>query len=151
MKILLVEDDENKRVELDKFLRNQFPGNDVSLAKSYHSALNSVIKDPHDLILLDMTMPTYDINAEEDGGRPQHYAGREILRQLERRKINTPVIVVTQFDVFGEGLGALTRAQLDLQLRHEHSANYRGTIYYNAASDAWKVELKSAIDSSWNK
>lgn len=151
MKVLLVEDDEIKRIQLDAFLHEALPDSEVSLAKSYHSALQSVIGGAYDLIILDMTMPTYDIGAEEYGGRPQHYAGRDILRQLERRSIKTPVVVVTQFDVFGEGISALTRAQLDVQLRTKHSGNYIGTVYYNSATDGWKTDLKSALDSVLRK
>lgn len=151
MKVLLVEDDEIKRIQLDEFIRETQPGSQVILAKSYHSALNAVIEATHDLILLDMAMPTYDIGAEELGGRPQHFAGREILLQLDRRGIKTPVIVVTQFDVFGEGLAALTRAQLDEQLRRDHKKNYIGTVYYNAATDGWKTDLKAALDSALRK
>jgi hypothetical protein len=91
-----------------------------------------------------MTMPSFDITVDEDGGRPQAYAGRELLRHMAENDIHTPAIVVTQFEKFGEGTDSLTLEQLDEQLKKEHD-QYRGTVYYNAASDDWKEALIKMI------
>jgi len=147
MNILIVEDDRNKRNQLAQFIQSTYPAWAFTVAKSYNSALKAIVKSPPDLILLDMSMPTYDVSKVEEGGRPQHYAGREILRQMNRRGIAAHVIVVTAFDVFGEGSDAMTRAQLDLQLKKDHLQNYRGTIYYDASVDQWKADLQAAIAS----
>jgi len=143
--VLIVEDDENKRLQLVQFITELLPQSDIQIAKSFHSGLQLIIDENHDLILLDMTMPTYDIGQYEDGGRPQHYAGREILRQMARRQILTPVLVITQFDVFGEGADAMTRDQLDKQLRINYPQTYIGTVYYNAAMGGWKHALQQKI------
>jgi len=145
MRILIVEDDENKRAQLDAFVREYLGSKDVVEAKSYHSALAAIKEYKCDIIILDMTMPTYDITADEDGGRPQHYAGREIMRQLGRSGVGTPVVIVTQLDVFGEGASALTRSQLEAQLNAEHGHNYLGMVYYNPATDGWKNELSNKL------
>lgn len=145
--ILIVEDDENKFQQLSQFITELLPNSIVRIAKSFHSGLKNIIDGSQDLILLDMTMPTYDIEQDEDGGRPQHYAGREIMRQMDRRSIRVPVIIVTQFDVFGEGTEALTRDQLDQQLLIEHPNTYKGTVYYNVAMDEWKIELSKKVAS----
>lgn len=145
MNILIIEDDENKQEQIKNLVNQVINSCVISLAESYNSGLNSIIDNPPTLILLDMTMPTYDINSSEDGGRPQHYAGREILRQMDRRNIKIPVIVITQFDVFGDGPESMSREELDKQLEKDHPKNYKGTIYYNAASNTWKAELKERL------
>jgi CheY-like chemotaxis protein len=145
MRVLIIEDDENKQTQITTLVRQTLESCDILLANSYHSGLTAILSSPPDLILLDMTMPTYDIGLNEDGGRPQHYAGREILRQMDRRQVVIPVIVITQFDVFGEGPDALTREQLDQQLRKDHPRNYLGTVYYNVASTEWKTELQERL------
>lgn len=147
MNILIIEDDENKRAQITALVSHVVEGCTIVQAKSYHSGLKSILEAPPDMILLDMTMPTYDVDTNEDGGRPQHYAGREILRQMDRRQITIPVIVITQFDVFGDGPDELTRMQLDSELKIDHSCNYRGTVYYNAASNSWKGELEKQLIS----
>ncbi len=108
MKILIVEDDENKRNQITTLITESFSFINLAVAKSLQSGLRSIINDKPDLVILDMTMPTFDIGVDEDGGRLQPYAGREILRQMDRRNILVPVIVLTQFDRFGEGCDSLT-------------------------------------------
>ena len=91
-----------------------------------------------------MTMPSFDITIDEDGGRPQAYGGRELLRHMAENEVSVPAIVVTQFEKFGEGVDSLTLEQLDSLLRREHE-QYHGTVYYNAASDDWKDQLVNII------
>lgn len=145
MKILIVEDDENKRSQVIDFINIHFKDCEISIAKSFQSGLRSIIETNVDAIFLDMTMPTYDIGLNEDGGRPQHYAGREILRQMNRKNIRISTWVVTGFDYFGEGESSMSREQLDTQLMQDHSSFYRGTIYFNAAMEDWKNELLKAL------
>lgn len=147
MRILVVEDDENKRAQIGNFLKNAYPSTGVTYAMSMQSGLTSIIDGGIDLIILDMTMPTFDITAEEDGGRPQAYAGREILKQMDRFNIRTPVVVVTQFDKFGEGSDSLTLSELNEQLHQSHPQSYRGVVYYDVAVEGWKEELSSMISA----
>lgn len=145
MNILVVEDDENKRNQLTEFLNSEFPSAALQTAHSLQSGLRAIICGGVDLVLLDMTMPTFDIGENEDGGRPQAYAGREILRQMERREINIPVIVVTQFDRFGEGNDILGIEELDEQLFKEHRGMYGGAVYYDVTLGGWKEKLADKI------
>ncbi len=144
--ILIVEDDENKRNQLIKFIEEKYNSIEVDIAKSFHSGLESVLSKQYDLILLDITMPTYDISHDEDGGRPQQYAGRDLLRQMKRRKLTATVIVVTQYDVFGDESDSLSLSQLDKQLNEDYPDIYHGTVYYNAAIGDWKNILEETIN-----
>ena len=63
-----------------------------------------------------------------------------------RRGIITPVIVVTQFDKFGDSGESKTREELDRELAEAHPKNYRGMVYYNSALEGWKDELTNAIE-----
>jgi CheY-like chemotaxis protein len=146
MKLLIVEDDEIKRTQLAKFISEAVPQTEVEIARSYQSGIRAIIERVYKLIILDMTMPTFDIGADESGGRPQAYAGREILRQMDRRNIKSPVIVVTQFDRFGEGKDKLTLSELNQQLLKDHPGNYLGAVYYNTTVDSWKDELLTLIN-----
>jgi CheY-like chemotaxis protein len=145
MKVLIIEDDENKRGQLIEFLKEATQSSTIVEARSLQSALKRIIDDTFDLIFLDMTLPTFDIGVDEDGGRPRVYGGREILRQMDRRGIVTPVIMVTQFDRFGKGAESLTLQQLDRELRKAHSKNYRGSVYYNVALEDWKDVLSKFV------
>lgn len=146
--VLLVEDDENKRNQIGGFISAKYIAASVTYARSLQSGVKAVIGGGIDLVILDMTMPTFDISTEDEGGRPQIYAGREVLRQMDRRRVMTPVIVVTQFDKFGEGEEALDLSELDEQLKEAHPHTYRGVVYYDAAVEGWKRALEKLINSS---
>ncbi|MEN6622826.1 MAG: hypothetical protein ABFD50_14905, partial [Smithella sp.] len=131
----------NKSKQLEAFVHEKVPDAFIVVAKSYNSGLREVLVSHHDIVLLDMTLPNYDIGINEEGGRPQQYGGRLILQQMQRRSITTPVIIVTQFDVFGTEPDRLTLDELDKQLRTDHPSIYLGAVYYNAAVEGWKNQL----------
>ena len=146
MKILLVEDDDNKRLRLLGIL--QAIGFEVELAASCQRGLKALLCSRYDAIVLDMTLPTFDISEEDDGGRPQALGGQELLRQMKRRGIASPVVVVTQFDQFGERQDALTRQQLDTELRTHHGDIYAGLVFYDSTSDGWKEQLTLVLSQA---
>lgn len=145
MKILLVEDDENKRMHIAEFISQSHPDSEITVACSYQSGVKQLTTERFDLVLLDMTMRTYDVRGEEEGGRPQAYGGRSILRQMSRREILAPVIVITQFERFGDVVDSLTLEQLDSQLAREFPKSYRGSVYYNPAVSGWRLSLHSKL------
>ena len=148
MRTLLVEDDANKCYQILTFLRDGLGIIDTTVAKSYRTGLTNVLKGAYDLVLLDMTMPTYEITSDEEGGRPRAFAGRDILRQMKRRSIAVPVIVVTQFERFGDRNEVKTRSELDCELRRAHPEIYCGMVYYNVAQEGWKDELAGKIQEA---
>jgi DNA-binding NarL/FixJ family response regulator len=148
MTFLLIEDDEVKRTKLDEFLRLKYPGVTVRDTRSLQSGLRSAIAQLPTLVLLDMNLPTYDITFEEAGGRIQQFAGREFLRQLRRRNIRVPVVVVTQFDYFGEGKDRTTLAALDVEMREKYPEIYIGSVFYHATLDDWKEVLSGLIEKA---
>jgi CheY-like chemotaxis protein len=147
VRVLIVEDDENKRLQVVSYLREEFDGVDVVERRSYQSGLKEILDTSYDAILLDMTMPTYDKSFTEPGGRPRPFAGKDILTQMSHRKMSTPVIVVTGFETFGEGNSAIALGELKRQLQTQFPALYKGTVYYNVSQSQWKYDLKSALQT----
>jgi len=145
MRLLLIEDDELKRLAVVDFLRSVLSDLVITEAHSFQSGLRRIVDGHYDLILLDMTMPTFDIDEAEDGGRPQSYAGRELLRNMKRRGISVPTLVVTQFDRFGVGREALTLEALDAELRRGYPQIYLGSVFYGAGDEEWKRRLREVL------
>jgi CheY-like chemotaxis protein len=146
MRVLVVEDDERKRTQLNSFVAEEIPNATIEVAKSLQSGLRSVRQSAPDLILLDMTLPSYDASPEESGGQIHPLGGREFLAQMDRFDIRTPVVVVTQFETFGKGRDAMTIHDLDETLKKRYSRIYCGIVSYNAAVQGWKPELKASIE-----
>jgi CheY-like chemotaxis protein len=145
MNILLVEDDENKRMHILDFISDLYPSSNLLTAASYRSGVRHLTSSKFDLVLLDMTMRTYDVSGEEEGWRPQAYGGRSILRQMIRRDISIPVIVITQFERFGDVIDSMTLEQLDNQLAQEFPEIYCGSVYYNPAVSGWRASLSNKL------
>ena len=143
---LLVEDDEDKRHLVLAMLRKCYGDWDILVARSLYSGIQALRRVSFDLLIADMSIPTFDIAEGEDGGRPQAFGGRELMRHLVFREVMVAMLVLTQFDQFGEGREAVTLAELDLELRCEFGASYLGAVYYDASGDRWRDHLKHTID-----
>lgn len=151
-KILIVEDNDVKARELSNFLVSSFSLNQkIPIARSYRSGVKSIQEEQFDLIILDMTMNTFDVGKNESGGKPQAFAGKHVLDQMDRYDIETPVIVVTGFETFGTGFDTIDIEQLDKQLAKSYEKNYRGYVYYHASQSDWKQQLQDKIGQIFTK
>src|SRR5690554_6299096 len=99
-RILIVEDNHLKLEKLKDFLTTEFKDVEIEEKTSYNSASKEIALnyEKYDLILLDMSMQTYDISDEESGGEPEPLAGKNILKQIYLRDIPTKVLVVTMYE-----------------------------------------------------
>jgi CheY-like chemotaxis protein len=107
----------------------------------------AIVRTRPAIVLLDMSVPTFDVSEREDGGTPQRLGGRDILRQLQERGLPVPCLVITQFDSFGDGKNSLTAEQLDRQMAAEHPDTYLGMVGYDPASSGWMDALLSKLDA----
>lgn len=151
MNILIIEDDEDKSKKLEEFISAEFPFAQMQFAKSLNSGLKALIKgkDILNIVLLDMSMPTYDISQQEPtGGAPEGFAGKELLAQMRLRSINVPAIVVTMFDSFGEAPKRVSLEQLIADLKARYSPPFKGFVYYNSTQEGWRSALKQLINES---
>lgn len=148
MKILLIEDDEEKMEKLLDFINLQYSNASVEVARSFNAGLRAIIKSSSlDVILLDMSMPNYNATEEDpSGGAPEHFAGRDILSQMRLREISIPTIVITMFDLFGESPDRMSFRQLEQQLMDMYAPTFRGMVYYNSGQEGWKNALNNLIN-----
>jgi len=148
MRFLFIEDDEVKRERVGSFLHTRYPMVEVETRNSVQSGLRSILSGVPTLVILDMNLPNYDQTPSESGGRLFQFGGRELLRQVQRRKLAVPMIVVTQLDYFEEVHGIMTLAQLDAELKRRFPTNYVGKVYYHTSNDDWATELANYIDAT---
>jgi chemotaxis response regulator CheB len=144
MRVLIVEDVDHKLSDLQDFIEDYFEVEEVQTARSFQTGMRSILQNRPDFIFLDMTMRNFDRTLTEDGGRPHPFAGREILRQMQRNRIPTPVVVVTHFDRFGEEADYMTLEELMSELKQKFT-NYIGTVHYRSNVDDWKPSIVSAV------
>jgi DNA-binding NarL/FixJ family response regulator len=145
MIVMLIEDNQLKADRITGFLSEAFDVVDTPLYRSYQSGLKAALTDTPDLILLDMTLPTFDAEPGKREGRPRSMGGRELMRKLSRRNVSTKIIVVSQFISFGEGTDAITFDELMSLCQQEFPESFCGGVYYHATSDEWMTELERLI------
>jgi len=142
MKVLIVEDDPNKMAQIQELLNKSFSAWEVLSRASYQAGLKTALLESPDVLLLDMTMPTYDDKGQDSGGRERRYAGEQILRYLHRKHVRCSVVIVTQFERFGEGDDQITLRELGCRLEKEFPRLYEGVVFYQAGATRWMDELR---------
>ena len=145
MDILLVEDEAPKQERILSFLQDNWPFANVRTARSVRSAIQQLCTQRPDLILLDVSLPTFDVGPNETGGRPQNFGGVEVLRYMDLYEQIVPTIVVTAYEAFSKNGQAIDHRSLDNQLSQDHPNSYRGLIYYNSLFSEWRTILEEAI------
>ena len=142
MSILIIEDVENKINQVIEYLNQVLVTKEhIVIKKSYQSGIKEIMKNNYKFIILDMSLPTFDIIPGGNGGRFRSYAGVDILDEIKRNNLKSKSVVLTQFDVFGEGENKTTLTELIDILEESYPDNYLGTVYYNASQSNWKEEL----------
>ena len=142
-KILLVEDLPEKAEEIKGEILLNFKDIELVSKTSYHSAIEEIYRYYNDyfLILLDVSMSTFDVDVEENGGLPEALAGKRILSGMYLRDIPTRVKVVTMYESFdGRKI-----QELDKELREDNPDSYDGYIFFSFKKNEWRKELTDYI------
>lgn len=139
MKILIVEDQEEKLASIMKFLQGHFFNKDVEfkVGRSLRSGL-ALLARGHDfsLIILDMSMPNYDpSDSDPNGGAPEGFAGMRFLEHMDLRGLSIPTVLITQYSTFADGQYSIE--ELDEKLRSSYGDFYIGFVHYSSASTDW--------------
>lgn len=147
--VYIVEDEEPKYVHIRNYVEKIMPGVTVTHAKSVTSAVNLLEDFLPNLLILDMSLPTFDITVEESGGRPQGFGGIEVLREMLIEKWFCPTIVITGYSAFQrDSIQKVTLDELSEELMIEFPAFLRGVLHFNSSFSEWQVELRMIIENS---
>lgn len=128
-KILLVEDLPQKADNIKSLLKLEFPEIEIEERSSYHTAIEEIYRNynKYFVVLLDVSMSTYDAGVEENGGIPEALAGKMILDGMYLRDIPVKVKVMTMYESFdGKSI-----QELDKELREDSPENYDGYIFFS--------------------
>ena len=147
MTILLIEDEISKEQNILQFLQAEYPAADIVVRRSITSGIIELRKREFDFILLDMSLPLYDNDDVEyaDDNEFETFGGNFILDELDRREIKSKTIVITAFDILGEGVNQIALPQVGSQLKEDYPCNFIGSVFYNASSVEWKGSLKELL------
>jgi CheY-like chemotaxis protein len=144
--VLLIEDETPKRGHIVRYLASFQDELTVVVAMSVTSALDEIEKSVPDVVLLDMSLPTFDVGEKEPGGRPQGFGGVEILRHMVMSGIVAPTVVITGYEALPRGDNeSVTVEQMRAEFAAEFPDHFRGVLQFNSSYDEWKVDLKREL------
>lgn len=145
--ILIVEDEAPKRTHIEKFVLEVVPAAQIRFSRSVNSALDAIDEALPNLMLLDMSLPTFDVDKDEAGGRPQGFGGKEIMRHMKLSGLSCPVIVITGYEAFPREAGKpVELSQIREELAAEFPSMLVGMLHYNSTYEEWKHELRENLN-----
>lgn len=156
LKILIADDDKEKIQEIENCILDIIHSSkieyNISFEYSYsiRSTSIKISKNSYNLLILDMSMPSFDQINSGLTDAPKALAGKEIMMKMRHKKINTPVIIVTQFDVFGRHNSVINLDNLMTEIKQEFIELYSGHAFYDPQSTQWKTSLKNSFMEAVN-
>jgi DNA-binding NarL/FixJ family response regulator len=145
MNILLIEDDDFKAGKIRRAAESHSDVTKFKIARSVTSGIAAITDEPPDLLLLDMSLTTYDLGPDEGGGRPRNFGGIEIFEELARLELSTPVIVITQFETFIKEGRTINIQEIRKTLKADFPDNFRNILYFDVEG-RWASRLESLLD-----
>ncbi|MBN3725517.1 response regulator [Burkholderia sp. Ac-20379] len=144
MKILIVEDQEEKLRQVEDFFAETRPQCTLTVARSFQQAKTQLRGDQFDLVVLDMSLPMYP-----DGENLQSsvlvYGGEDLLAWAKLRIKNLRVIVLTQFDYFASGDNPRDLSKLSVTLKSDFKNTVLNVIHYQESDATWREILSTSL------
>lgn len=141
MKLLLVEDDEHKMNNIISYIDTLNKEIVVVTARSVESGVQAAVDSQYDLILLDMTIPNFDITDKSDGGKSYKNGGEIIVKELLDEDVVFRCAVITQYETFNNE----TIDQISQRIRQLCGNDYLGYVKYSTNTESWREELNDLI------
>ncbi len=140
-KLLIVDDDNYKTMNIKKLIANVNNNIEIIMEKALNPGLRRIRSEGFDIVILDMSLPLFDVSESSNFNA---FGGISFLKEMRRRRITIPTIIVTQYEIFGEGKSQKTSETIDKQCKDEFE-NYRGIIIYSSGNNKWKEQLVKKI------
>lgn len=147
MQVLLIEDDDFKARRITQALITIYPTADLRTERSVNAGLIALAKEHPQLLLLDMSLSTFSIGPTEGGGRPQNFGGLDVMEQMDRLGLVTPVIVITQFNSFKRDDKEISLEKLEDELKQRYPVYFKALIFYNSRESRWERQLRKILIS----
>ena len=136
-KILIVDDDHFKRNNIMFLLENMSENFTIINEKALNPGLCTLFESCPDVVLLDMSLPMFDLSEAKNF---EPFGGLIFLEEMKRKGALNPTIIITQYEIFGEGPAQRTSKEID-DLCKEKFPNYVGLIVYSSSNNDWKEQL----------
>lgn len=141
--IVVVEDDDRKRAAVRALVSVEMPFEDVYVADSFRSGIVVIESVRPELVVLDMSIPTF--RRSSGPSRDRAFGGWDIVDEMQRRRIRSDVIFVTQFRVLADGDVVFRMSDIAKQVRQSIGTRFHGVVRYEESSSAWRENLQDLL------
>ena len=147
--IIVIEDNLQKSSKIEEAVKSTELQVNIIWFRTFNSACEYIFSENYPngikLIIADMSLPTYEKDHEELGGRFRTFAGREIARKMMRRKIKTPIVFLTQYKAFSHKGVSLSVDDLINEIKSDNIPGYKGFFIYDEMKTDWKQSIINSI------
>jgi len=141
MKILVIEDGTSKLLSLSQALAHY----SFDVAKSVNSGKKMIRAKKYELLIIDMNLPTFDLDAGE-GGRIQSDGGSTLIRYATIHSPKSKTILFTQYDNLDLNGETITLDHINLELKEQYPSSYVGCVLFQSESDKWVSEIINMVE-----
>ena len=146
MFILLVEDDEFKSNAIQSEILELGLKADFQVETTVHGAVQKLNEQDFDLILLDMSLPSYQLIQGKGSPIPMPSGGMEVLMELDYLGRQDEVIILTQY--YEIEIDEILYSHKDAQekINQEYNVNLLRIILFKREDKDWKKILSEEIE-----
>lgn len=146
MKILIAEDNNFKKQKILEHIKSKLQDADIVETYSFTTAWQTILNNEYDLIILDMSLPTFDITGVENGGDFRALGGKEIAKKMKRRRISAPFVFITHYKNFSDDINTYTFDSLRAELLTDYPKQCLEFIYFSSNSSEWRNQLDKVLE-----
>ncbi|WP_025040678.1 response regulator [Nitrosospira briensis] len=151
-KALIVEDSALKATNISSFLAKDFPFlPPATISGSFQSAIRAISETKPDLIILDMTLPTFDRKPNSREGRLRPLGGYDLMCKMNHKSLSAQIVVVTQLETFGEGDEEISLSEITCRCERNFPNLFVGSVYYDQSGMNWQTELRRLVRIALSK
>lgn len=145
VRILLVEDDDHKIADLEPIVSSVLPSAYLTIKRSVREGTVAVKGGHFDLVILDLSLPTFDQKAFASGGTAQPQGGFEVLRMLDHIDRRPEILIVSQYyQVEFDGSYVPLDQSVEI-IASRFGAKIMGVSIYDMESDEWASKFRGQI------
>jgi len=146
-KVLFIEDNLIKAESVQNLIKSNFSSFEICLKDSFRSGLKELMFNSYDILLLDMSLPTWERGGLKKQEGFERFGGETIMREMKRKNKLVSTIVITMFSEFGIGKSFIDLVDLDTHLKAEFGSFYKGYVKYSSSERKWEDELSNLLKS----
>ncbi|GBR69069.1 response regulator [Gluconobacter kanchanaburiensis] len=145
MKIFIVEDDNFKFSQLAREVDKYRGGTPIARGASLQEAMNGLVADQYDIVLLDMAIPSHAGEAGSADIYSQPVGGLDVLLYLSVQDRPERVIIMTQYPTVEYNREHVPLSKLRETLKADDIFNVDGVILF-ADDGKWQSQLHDILE-----